>query len=119
MAGNLSLRYFGSGRFVAKTTFSTLLKVFAGAVVAFAAHIGDWRLIAGAIVAALVLVFIAVAVDAGKFTRNLSGKIEYLYVDLGDTAYFNPPPAGFADRAGGVRLTDHIVRAGLNWQFWP
>jgi outer membrane immunogenic protein len=55
-----------------------------------------------------------------KFTQNLSGKLEYLYVDLGNTAYFNPPPAGpFLDRAGGVRLTDHIVRVGLNWQFWP
>jgi outer membrane immunogenic protein len=55
-----------------------------------------------------------------KFTQNLSGKIEYLYVDLGNAAYFNPPPAGpFVDRAGGVRLTDHIVRVGLNWQFWP
>lgn len=54
-----------------------------------------------------------------RFTPNLSAKIEYLYVDLGDTAYFNPPPTGFADRAGGVRLTDHIVRVGLNWKFWP
>jgi len=54
-----------------------------------------------------------------KFSQNLSGKLEYLFVDLGNTAYFNPPPAGFADRAGGVKLTDHIVRVGLNWQFWP
>jgi outer membrane immunogenic protein len=55
-----------------------------------------------------------------KFTQKLSGKIEYLYVDLGNTAYFDPPPSAlFADRAGGVRLTDHIVRVGLNWQFWP
>ena len=54
-----------------------------------------------------------------KFTPTISGKLEYLYVDLGDTAYFNPPPAGFADRANGVRLYDHIVRAGLNWRFWP
>lgn len=55
-----------------------------------------------------------------KLTQALSAKIEYLYVDLGNTAYFNPPPsATFADRAGGVRLTDHVVRVGVNWQFWP
>lgn len=54
-----------------------------------------------------------------KFTQAISAKIEYLYVDLGNTAYFNPPPTGFSDRAGGVRLYDHIVRVGLNWQFWP
>lgn len=54
-----------------------------------------------------------------KFTPTISAKIEYLYVDLGNADYFNPAPAGFANRAGGVRLYDHIVRVGANWQFWP
>jgi outer membrane immunogenic protein len=47
----------------------------------------------------------------------LSVKVEYLYVDFGDDPYFNPPPAGFANRAGGVPVINHIVRAGLNWHF--
>jgi outer membrane immunogenic protein len=51
------------------------------------------------------------------FTPHVTGKVEYLYVDLGNNPYFNPAPAGFSDRAGGVRLYDHIVRAGLNWKF--
>jgi outer membrane immunogenic protein len=51
---------------------------------------------------------------------RLTFKAEYLYVSFGNTAYFNPlPSAAFADRAGGVKLNDHIVRVGLNWQFIP
>jgi outer membrane immunogenic protein len=46
-----------------------------------------------------------------------SVKLEYLFVDLGHHAFFNPPPAGISDRAAGVRLTDNIVRIGLNWHF--
>jgi hypothetical protein len=41
-------------------------------------------------------------------------KAEYLYVDLQNTSYFNPPPAGFTNRTGGVPLTEQIFRIGLN-----
>ncbi|MBN8921179.1 MAG: hypothetical protein J0H62_11100, partial [Rhizobiales bacterium] len=48
---------------------------------------------------------------------NWTAKLEYLYVDFENKAYFTPAPAGFVDRAGGVRLNDHIVRAGINYRF--
>ena len=48
-------------------------------------------------------------------TNNLSGKVEYLYVDLGD---FN---CGVACGAGlatdNVSFDSHIVRGGLNFKF--
>jgi hypothetical protein len=43
--------------------------------------------------------------------------VEYLYVDLGNASFFNPPPGGFFNRAGGVHLHEHIVRIGLNHKF--
>jgi hypothetical protein len=43
--------------------------------------------------------------------------VEYLYVDLGNASFFNPPPAGFFNRAGGVRLHENILRIGLNHKF--
>jgi outer membrane immunogenic protein len=55
------------------------------------------------------------AVGAGaekKFTRNWSGKLEYLYLDFGTHT--------FLSRTGvdtSVRLRDHIVRVGLNYSF--
>jgi outer membrane immunogenic protein len=52
--------------------------------------------------------------------QSLTAKVEYLYVDFGNPAFFNPPPAAnFADRAGGIHLVDHVVRAGLSWHFGP
>jgi outer membrane immunogenic protein len=49
----------------------------------------------------------------------LTFKVEYLHVDLGRTGFLNPPvtvgPATFETR--DVRLTDEIVRAGLNLKF--
>jgi outer membrane immunogenic protein len=47
-----------------------------------------------------------------KFTPNWSGKLEYLYVDLGSSTYFS----GTADQTS-VRFRDHVLRAGINYQF--
>jgi opacity protein-like surface antigen len=57
-----------------------------------------------------------VGVEAGRI-HSFTVKAEYLYADFGNTAYFNPPPAGFINRAGGVPLYDHIFRLGLNHKF--
>ncbi len=49
------------------------------------------------------------------FTRNLSFKTEYLYVDLSSTAGLTPgdvPPAFHTTRS-----TLNVVRAGLDWKF--
>jgi outer membrane immunogenic protein len=55
------------------------------------------------------------------FTPNLTGKVEYLYVDLGSQS------CAVANCAGGtfatpavttVPLTENIVRAGINYKFW-
>ncbi len=52
------------------------------------------------------------------FDANWSAKLEYLFVDFGREGYFDPPPRfNFVNRAGGVFLTDNIVRAGVNWRF--
>ena len=52
------------------------------------------------------------------FVQNWSVKAEYLYADFGNPAFFNPAPApAFANRAGGVHLTDDIVRVGVNYKF--
>jgi outer membrane immunogenic protein len=51
--------------------------------------------------------------------ENLSLKLEYLHADFGTTEYINPAVrignSNFTTR--DVRLTDDIVRAGLNWRF--
>jgi outer membrane immunogenic protein len=48
-----------------------------------------------------------------KLTRNWSGKLEYLYMDLGRSSYF----AGIAGTQTDVRFRDHIARAGINYAF--
>jgi outer membrane immunogenic protein len=48
-----------------------------------------------------------------KFAQNWSGKLEYLYMDLGRSTYFS----GLAGTQTEVRFTDHIARAGINYQF--
>jgi outer membrane immunogenic protein len=56
-------------------------------------------------------------VEAGRI-HSFSVKAEYLYVDFGNSAYFNPPPLpNLLNRAGGVRAYDHIFRIGLNHKF--
>jgi outer membrane immunogenic protein len=57
-----------------------------------------------------------VGVEAARI-HSFTVKAEYLYADFGNTAYFNPAPAGFINRAGGVRAYDHILRLGLNHKF--
>jgi outer membrane immunogenic protein len=47
-----------------------------------------------------------------KFDPHWSAKLEYLYVDLGSDTYFG----GTADETR-VGFHDHIVRAGINYQF--
>ncbi len=51
------------------------------------------------------------------FSPNWSIKGEYLFVDFKNVGYFDPPPAGFNNRAGGVPLHNHIVRVGINYRF--
>jgi outer membrane immunogenic protein len=55
-------------------------------------------------------------VEAARI-HSFTIKAEYIYADFGNTAYFNPPSAGFINRAGGVRFYDHILRIGLNHKF--
>ena len=57
-----------------------------------------------------------VGVEAARI-HSFTLKAEYLYVDFSNTGYFNPPPPGFINRAGGVSLHDHILRIGLNHKF--
>ena len=55
-----------------------------------------------------------------KFARNWSGKIEYLYMDLGNTSNtaFLTTAAGAGIGANVTsRVTDNIIRAGVNYQF--
>ena len=57
-----------------------------------------------------------VGVEAGRI-HSFTIKAEYLYADFGNIAYFNPPPPGFFNRAGGVPLHDQVLRLGLNHKF--
>jgi outer membrane immunogenic protein len=52
--------------------------------------------------------------------ENVSLKLEYLHVDFGTARYIDPPvtvPGVLNIVTRDVRLTDDIVRAGLNWRF--
>jgi outer membrane immunogenic protein len=54
------------------------------------------------------------------FWNNLSLKLEYLYADFGGQTYFNPPVsiAGTGPfNSRSIRLTDDVVRVGLNYKF--
>jgi outer membrane immunogenic protein len=57
-----------------------------------------------------------VGIEAARI-HSFTVKAEYLYVDFGNHAFFNPPPTGFFNRAGGVRLHDNLFRIGLNHKF--
>jgi outer membrane immunogenic protein len=58
-------------------------------------------------------------------TPGVSVKAEYLFVDLQEKSYFNPAPVVGSSAPGiffsdqRVRLTDNIVRVGLNVHFDP
>jgi outer membrane immunogenic protein len=54
------------------------------------------------------------------FTSNWSVKVEYLFVQLQNAAYFATPvatPGGTIVSRGNVSLNNNIVRAGLNYKF--
>ena len=52
--------------------------------------------------------------------KDLSLKLEYLHADFGSARYFNTPvhllPASTIVTRD-VRLSDDLVRVGLNWRF--
>ncbi len=54
------------------------------------------------------------------FTPNLTAKVEYLYVDLGNQscAAANCFSASGIGPVTTVSLTENIVRAGINYKFW-
>jgi len=55
----------------------------------------------------------------GKITQNWSAKLEYLYMDLGrfGSGPFTLAPAAAISANVSSRFTDHILRAGINYQF--
>lgn len=55
----------------------------------------------------------------GKITQNWSAKLEYLYMDLGrfSSGPFTLAPAATIATNVSSRFTDHILRAGINYQF--
>ncbi|UPK25127.1 outer membrane protein [Bradyrhizobium sp. 195] len=55
----------------------------------------------------------------GKITQNWSAKLEYLYMDLGrfSSGPFTLSPALPISANVSSRFTDHILRAGINYQF--
>jgi outer membrane immunogenic protein len=55
----------------------------------------------------------------GKITQNWSAKLEYLYMDLGrfSSGPFTLAPGSTIGANVSSRFTDHILRAGINYQF--
>ncbi len=55
----------------------------------------------------------------GKITQNWSAKLEYLYMDLGrfSSGPFTLAPASDISANASSHFTDHILRAGINYQF--
>jgi outer membrane immunogenic protein len=59
-------------------------------------------------------------IGGGLETRiggNWSGKIEYLYLDLGSVSVASPVVPGFVQQTATLDIRDHIIRAGLNYHF--
>jgi len=52
------------------------------------------------------------------FTPNLTGKVEYLYVDLGNQSCAVGNCSLPGSSATTVTFTENIVRAGINYKFW-
>jgi iron complex outermembrane recepter protein len=57
----------------------------------------------------------------GRLFGNVTGKVEYLYMDFGSvsTSITNPLNATPIALTSDSRITDHIVRAGLNYKLDP
>jgi iron complex outermembrane receptor protein len=57
----------------------------------------------------------------GRLFGNVTGKVEYLYMDFGSvsTSVTNPLNATPIALTSDSRITDHIVRAGLNYKLDP
>jgi opacity protein-like surface antigen len=57
----------------------------------------------------------------GRLFGNVTGKIEYLYMDFGtiSTSVTNPFNATPVTLSSNSRVTDNIVRVGLNYKFDP
>jgi outer membrane immunogenic protein len=51
-----------------------------------------------------------------RLTRELTAKIEYLYLGLQDKSYFNPAPNPVFSSGQRVSLDDHLVRIGVNYK---
>jgi outer membrane immunogenic protein len=51
-----------------------------------------------------------------RLTRELSAKIEYLYVGLQDKSYFNPAPNPVFSSGQRLSVDDHLVRFGVNYK---
>jgi outer membrane immunogenic protein len=106
-----ALNWFGTGRGRVGVAMGTMLAYLTGGV-AF----GDVRLSAAGVYNDHTTSTGWTAGGGGEwaFAPNWSGKIEYLYVDLGTASILYPPPSPFRVDA---RMRFHIVRAGLNWRF--
>ena len=57
----------------------------------------------------------------GRLFGNMTGKVEYLYMDFGSvsTAVTNPSNATPITLSSNSRITDNIVRVGLNYKLDP
>ena len=57
----------------------------------------------------------------GRLFGNVTGKIEYLYMDFGtiSTSVTNPFNATPVTLSSNSRITDNIVRVGLNYKLDP
>jgi outer membrane immunogenic protein len=51
-----------------------------------------------------------------RLTKELTAKVEYLYVGLQDKSYFNPAPNPVFSSGQRVSLDDHLVRFGVNYK---
>jgi opacity protein-like surface antigen len=54
----------------------------------------------------------------GRLTGNWTGKIEYLYLDLGTVTTIPAPALGATTAAAfNSRITDNLLRVGVNYKF--
>jgi outer membrane immunogenic protein len=53
----------------------------------------------------------------GVIGGNWTAKLEYLYVDLGTVSGSLTPVAGGATSSYSSRITDNVLRVGLNYKF--